>query len=225
MIVLAHRGERNSFLENTISSFQKAEELGAKYLEADLRLTKDNKIVVIHDRDLKRTHGNDRQVSSLTLMELKEVSKGKGKGSEVPELSELLSIAHVPINLDIKSWKINAPALVSEIKKFSSKVLICAWNPLVLKKIRTLDKNISLGIVFAPFLAPLLSLILNLLSFLSLSFLTIPLKIVSKKNVERCHRKGLQVFVYNVDDETTAKRLKDLGIDGIITNNQSLYNL
>jgi glycerophosphoryl diester phosphodiesterase len=225
MIVLAHRGGRNSFLENTISSFQKAEELGAKYLEADLRLTKDNKIVVIHDRDLKRIHANNHWVSSLSLKELKEISASKDKASEVPELSELLSTANVPINLDIKSWKINSPVLVSEIKKFSSKVLICAWNPVVLKKIRTLDKNIALGIVFAPFLAPFLSLVLNLLSFLSLSFLTIPLKTASKKNVERCHRKGFQVFVYNVDDETTAKRLKDLGIDGIITNNQALYNL
>jgi glycerophosphoryl diester phosphodiesterase len=225
MIVLAHRGERNSFLENTISSFQKAEELGAKYLEADLRLTKDNRIVVIHDKNLKRTHGSNHRVSGLTLEELKKVSARNDKGSEVPELNELLSTARVPINLDIKSWKIAAPVLVSEIKKFSSKVLICSWNPFVLKKIRTLDKNISLGIVFAPFLAPFLSLVLNLLSFLSLSFLTIPLKIVSKKNVERCHKQGFQVFVYNVDDETTARRLKDLGIDGIITNNKALYNL
>ena len=50
-----HRGNAKSFRENTIEAFQSAKEIGFNYLETDLRITKDDKIITFHDPDLLRT--------------------------------------------------------------------------------------------------------------------------------------------------------------------------
>ena len=58
-LIIAHRGDVTNAPENTIPAFQKSLELGADGIELDVRLTKDEKLVVFHDRRLERTsNGN-----------------------------------------------------------------------------------------------------------------------------------------------------------------------
>ena len=49
----AHRGGANDFVENTLEAFQQSINLGFKYIETDVQATKDNKLVIFHDDDLK----------------------------------------------------------------------------------------------------------------------------------------------------------------------------
>ncbi|MBX7257837.1 MAG: hypothetical protein K1Y02_15860 [Candidatus Hydrogenedentes bacterium] len=96
--VIAHRGASAYAPENTLAAFRKAHELGADWFELDCTLTKDGKIVVIHDGTLKRTTGVDKPVEALTMAELKKLDAGSWKGSRfagepLPSLDESLSFA------------------------------------------------------------------------------------------------------------------------------------
>ena len=55
IVVAGHRGYRAKYPENTLVSFSKALELGVDMIEFDLNLTKDKRLVVIHDQKVDRT--------------------------------------------------------------------------------------------------------------------------------------------------------------------------
>ncbi|HER23531.1 MAG TPA: hypothetical protein ENO17_00475 [Candidatus Atribacteria bacterium] len=76
-LIIGHRGAKGIAPENSISGFKKAVELGIDGVELDVHLTKDEKLVVIHDMDLKRLTGQKISVSQLTFKELKKYDISK----------------------------------------------------------------------------------------------------------------------------------------------------
>jgi len=54
---MAHRGESENTPENTMLALEAAESIGVDVLESDVRLTKDDKLVLFHDEDMERTTG------------------------------------------------------------------------------------------------------------------------------------------------------------------------
>jgi glycerophosphoryl diester phosphodiesterase len=71
-LIIGHRGVKGIAPENSLSGFKKAVELGIDGVELDVHLTKDEKLVVIHDMDLKRLTGLKIPVRQLTFKELKK---------------------------------------------------------------------------------------------------------------------------------------------------------
>ncbi|CAI2373778.1 unnamed protein product [Moneuplotes crassus] len=69
----AHRGGSLEGLENTMTNFKKAKELGGLYVEMDVCMTKDKKVVVIHDPHLKRISGIDKNVNDCNYAELPKI--------------------------------------------------------------------------------------------------------------------------------------------------------
>ena len=102
---IAHRGLHNQdkeIFENTLSSFKSA--LDNDYLiELDVHLTKDNKVVVIHDDNLKRLFNIDKKIKNLTLEELKNY-KFPHTEDTIPAFSEVLDLVKgkVPIIIELK---------------------------------------------------------------------------------------------------------------------------
>ena len=76
-LIIGHRGAKGIAPENSLSGFKKAIELGIDGIELDVHLTKDNKLVVIHDMDLKRLAGLRIPIKQLTFKELKEYDISK----------------------------------------------------------------------------------------------------------------------------------------------------
>jgi len=70
--VIGHRGVKGIAPENSLSGFKKAVELGIDGVEMDVHLTKDGKLVVIHDMDLKRLTRLKIPIKQLTFEELKK---------------------------------------------------------------------------------------------------------------------------------------------------------
>jgi len=70
MIYFAHRGASKNYPENTLLAFNEAIMAGAKAIELDVHKTKDSKLVVIHDEDVKRTFQGKGLIKDLTLEEL-----------------------------------------------------------------------------------------------------------------------------------------------------------
>jgi len=76
-LIIGHRGAKGIAPENSLYGFKKAVELGIDGVELDVHLTKDGKLIVIHDMDLKRLTGLRIPIKQLTFKELKEYDISK----------------------------------------------------------------------------------------------------------------------------------------------------
>ena len=75
----AHRGANETHPENTLAAFKEAIRLGAHMIEFDVRMTKDKKLVIMHDKTVDRTTNGSGAVSDLTLNEIKKLDAGSWK--------------------------------------------------------------------------------------------------------------------------------------------------
>jgi len=88
--LVAHRGDMSTYPENSMLAFQAAIELGFTYLELDIQLSKDRVPIVIHDDNLKRTTGIDKNVRDFTADEINSIHLNSSTQSE--NRNELLKI-------------------------------------------------------------------------------------------------------------------------------------
>ena len=107
--VAAHRGWRTKYPENTLEAFRAAEALGVDQLELDIRVTKDNELVIIHDATVDRTTDGSGLVCEKTLAELKALDAGIFKGEEfagcrIPTVIEFMEFIkdNKTITLDVE---------------------------------------------------------------------------------------------------------------------------
>ena len=94
--IIAHRGASHLAPENTLASVNLAWKLGADSVEVDVYVSKDGRIVAIHDESTKRTAGVDWKVAERTLAELRTLEVGRWKaeawaGQRIPTLEEVLA--------------------------------------------------------------------------------------------------------------------------------------
>lgn len=95
--VVAHRGCRSLYPENTLEGFRKAIELGVDAIEFDVHPTRDGKLVITHDNTLERCSNGTGMVHDCTLEELKALDFGSWKGEQfrgtrIPTLEEVLDL-------------------------------------------------------------------------------------------------------------------------------------
>jgi glycerophosphoryl diester phosphodiesterase len=97
-LIIAHRGDSSRCPENTLAAFASAMEAGADLVEADVQLTGDGHVVVIHDATVDRTTNGKGDVRRLTLPEIRALSAGypsrfgpQYAGERIPTLAELLA--------------------------------------------------------------------------------------------------------------------------------------
>ncbi len=92
---VAHRGHSIAFPENTLEAYRKAIELGVEMIECDINITRDGKLVMIHDATLDRTTNGSGRVSAATWEEIQQLDAG-GKfspefaGARIPSAEETL---------------------------------------------------------------------------------------------------------------------------------------
>ena len=123
-LIVAHRGSSHVAPENTLPAFHLAWEEGADAVEGDFLLTKDGKIVCIHDGSTKRLSDKNLVVSKTTLRELQTLDVGswkheKYKGTKIPTIAEVF--ATIPkgkkIFIEVKCGPEIVIPLVKEIKR------------------------------------------------------------------------------------------------------------
>jgi len=89
IIYIGHRGTRRFFDENTIPAFKAAQKVGADIIELDVRKTKDNKLIVFHDKTIDRITNHSGTINGITYKELKKI-KTKHTNEKIPLLSKVL---------------------------------------------------------------------------------------------------------------------------------------
>jgi glycerophosphoryl diester phosphodiesterase len=233
--IVAHRGASFDAPENSLSSMKLAWEQGADSVEFDLWLTRDGKIAVFHDTTTKRYDGQDRKVSDLTLDELRQLDIGKIKGApytgeKMPSLEDIL--ATIPPKkravIEIKCGPEILPEFVRVLKaskRPASQLSVISFNFESVKQSQALLPDIEHYLLAGykkdpatgkmPEIAPLIEQAKQArLTGLDLQF-TWPF---SDEFVSTIKKSGLKLIAWTVDDAAVAKKLVELGVDGITTN-------
>ncbi|WP_396185814.1 glycerophosphodiester phosphodiesterase family protein [Flavobacterium sp.] len=110
VLVIAHRGDWRNFPENSLEGFSSAIDMGVDIIEMDVAKTKDNQLVIMHDKTLDRTTNGKGLVSDWTLDSLRKLYLKDGMGIEtkykIPTLEEALIVCKGKslVNLD-KSYE------------------------------------------------------------------------------------------------------------------------
>lgn len=107
--VAAHRGWWAKYPQNTMEAFRAALEIGVDQIELDIRVTKDNELVIIHDANVETTCNGEGLVKDMTLAELKELDAGiktgeEFKGAKIPTLIEFMELIkdHPTLTVDFE---------------------------------------------------------------------------------------------------------------------------
>ncbi len=121
--VIAHRGEHLSHVENTLSAFQGAIDVGADFFELDVRTTSDGRLVLMHDNTVNRTTNGKGKVREMTFDQIRALDAG---GNQVPTFEEALSLAHRRIGVYVDCKDISPSDLVNALEKadMNDKVVI-----------------------------------------------------------------------------------------------------
>jgi len=228
-------------------AFQRAVQLGCRYLETDLRTTKDGVMVTIHDETLDRISDGSGPVRALTLAELKRLDAGyrfsldggqtfpfRGKGVTVPTLAEVTqAFPDICLNLDIKQKE---PPLVEALATFieeqgaHDRILAGSFHDRILKEFRRRTGG-RVATSAASWEARLFwqANRLRLTRFLRPAYdaLQVParqgsLPVVDRRFVQAAHRLGIQVHVWTVDEREEMHRLLNLGVDGLMSDRPDL---
>ena len=152
MNIYAHRGlfDNKKIVENTISAFKKAL-LDNLNIELDIRVTKDKKIIVFHDSNIKRLTGIDRLVKDMSYEELKDISL-LNTTDKIPLLEDILHLVSGKVRLLIELKENFSSNTLNELNKllldYNGKILLQSFNPIILRKMTyTSLKRYKMGIL------------------------------------------------------------------------------
>jgi glycerophosphoryl diester phosphodiesterase len=218
-IAFAHRGGASEAPENTLPAFQRSFDLGYRYFETDVHVTSDGVVVAFHDDDLLRTCDVPGTIHELPW---RTVSTARVAGVEpIPRLAELLhAFPDARINIDCKTDAAVGP-LGDELARAGvlDRVCVAAFSDRRLARLRRRfgrDLCSSAGPVE--------------LGLLRITGLAVPgplaaqvpvtmrgVRVLTDRFVRSCHRRGIEVHAWTIDDPAEMERLLDLGVDGIMT--------
>jgi glycerophosphoryl diester phosphodiesterase len=211
MLRIGHRGARAYEPENTLRSFKKALEIGVDAVELDVRKTKDNQLVVIHDADVKRTTNGKGLVSELTLTEIKAFSTDKGE--KIPTLKEALDFLDkkVKILIELKETGVEKQVLTAVSERGLQKnVIIVSFIEEALQKVRKLDNEVETGLIYARHKNPLKTAL-----ELKANYLLPLYRFTHTANVQKAHENGLKVIVWTINKPEEVAEYAKKGVDGI----------
>jgi glycerophosphoryl diester phosphodiesterase len=234
-LIIAHRGESYDAPENTLAAVNLAWERNADAVEVDVHLTKDGKIVVIHDDNTWRITHTYRKVSKLTLEQLRLLDVGAYKGKrwareKIPTLEEVIDTVPADKQLFIEI-KGNA-RILEELKRVLDNSSISPEQPVLigmdLTTMGTIKKDLSAYQVCwvcamkdekhmqagsnrgEELIARALQAGLDGLDIKAS-------KEVGKDFIARAKSAGMKLYVWTVNDPAEARRLFEAGVDGITT--------
>jgi glycerophosphoryl diester phosphodiesterase len=234
-LIIAHRGESFDAPENSLSAINLAWERGIRAVEIDIQITRDNKIVVIHDRDTYRISGKKNIVADSSLDELKLLDSGlfkdkKWEGERIPTLHEVLCtlpeqaklIIEIKCNGDILG-KLKHELDQSGLK--DSQIEIIAFNLNILEEAKKIMPSyrmlwlLDLDYNWPWWLCRINKhRIIKKVKHLNLDGVDVwSGKLLNSEFIKTFKNAGLYIYAWTTNDPDTARKLIEYGIDGITT--------
>ncbi len=223
--VIAHRGASGVAPENTLAAFRRAAELGAGFVETDLRATRDGALVALHDASLERTTNGHGLLADSALRELRELDAGswfdpRFAAERVPTLEEILDWsrqAGLGLFLELKGEPTGPflATLVSALGRSERRnhAVVISFLRAALAALRELDGELVTGLLFdEPLPDPI-----GAARAAGAQQLLPRRNLIDQDLIAQAHRAGLPLVAWTVNDRGEMRRLLALGLDGIMT--------
>lgn len=232
--LFAHRGGNaaGDGRENTKRAFSSAVRLGYKFLETDVILTKDKKVICYHGSHNLYTKWRSglelrKKAQRLTYKEIKDK---KLNGTEPPLLEDILrAFPKSLFSVDVKTKEVVGPA-VEIIKKVGAedRVIITSfslWRTLKANGfLRGKDKQASLCLsrFSAKIISPVNSMFIRFVKFLGIRYLQVSHTRISRRLIKICRQNGIFIYAWTVNDDKSMRKLLSMGVDGIMSDDSRL---
>lgn len=232
-IPFAHRGRSLDGRENSMAAFERAIGLGYRYLETDVRATRDGTLLAFHDKTLDRVTDHAGAIARLPYS---QVAKARIAGTEpIPRLEEILGAwPRARVNIDVKAE--NAIGPLTEVlhrTRAWDRVCVTSFSTRRLRHVRARMRLLAgrevctalsphgVALLRARSLSGPLGGLIRLRE-LGVPCAQVPYRLarapfVTRAFVTTAHALGLAVHVWTVNDPAVMGDLLDLGVDGIIT--------
>jgi glycerophosphoryl diester phosphodiesterase len=214
-----------------MAAFLLAGEMGADGIELDVHLSADVELVVIHDHTVDATTDGHGAVSTLSLAQLQQLDAGsrfdpRFAGERIPTLRQVFEGVgqRLLINVEIKAPPGRHPATLEqevvrliEESGMIDRVLISSFSPRSLRRARRLNRHIPLALLYS---RPEPAVLPRLLRWGRIPYdaLHPHYGLVDARTMGRARARGQRVNVWTVNETEDMRRMRDLGVDGIITN-------
>jgi glycerophosphoryl diester phosphodiesterase len=246
VLVMAHRGGRDLWPENTLYAFEGAVALGVDVLEMDLHSTKDGVIVVMHDKTVDRTTDGEGPIQDFTWDELRLLDAGyhwseddgqtfpyRGQGITIPTLEQVLSsFPDMRLNIEIKQSEPSIVDAVCELildYQMQDMVLVASFNTDTIQEFRQACSEVAstAGEGEVRLLYVLSLLYLGRLYSPPAEAVQVPeyrgnIHVLTPRFVSAAHNRGMQVHVWTVNQADDMERFIEMDVDGIITDRPDL---
>ncbi|MED1097276.1 MULTISPECIES: glycerophosphodiester phosphodiesterase [Bacillus] len=239
IVNVSHRGASGYAPEHTLVSYEKGEKMHGDYIEVDLQMTKDGKLIAMHDETVDRTTNGTGRVKDYTLAQIKQLDTGSWfneaypqyanpdyEGLKVPTLEEVFQKfgKNAKYYIETKSPDVY-PGMEKELLRLVNKydinkdtLLVQSFSSLSLQKMQQLDPSVKL---------------IQLLSYKSNAVITdaeiAAIKeyavgvgpnhtYLNQEYVRKVVDSGLEIHPYTVNDKGRMQQLIDWGVTGMFTN-------
>ncbi|MDA1127616.1 MAG: glycerophosphodiester phosphodiesterase family protein [Chloroflexi bacterium] len=228
-LVIAHRGDVTKAPENTLSSFHAALESGADGIELDVRLTKDEKLVVFHDRHLDRTSNDSGPVNHRVLEEVRALDVGSWfspgfQGEHPPTLDEVFEslpadfLINVEMKVIMKGMRTIAHKVAEVVQRHArwGSTLVASFNPISLYELKKIDPKINRGYIWSrrhPF--PIRSRCFS--PMVQADWYDPANDSYNPKLQRKFQERGSRVLAWDLDFGRDMARMTAVGLDGFVT--------
>lgn len=218
-MVVGHRGCALLEPENTLRGFRRAIELGCDAVEADVRVTRDGALVVMHDEEVDRTTDGTGRVAELTLAQIRALDAGRGE--RVPTLREVLELVggRVLFVCELKEDAAVAPAVAAVREAgLGADVLFASFELPRLARARSIDPSLRTLAIFArpphDFAARAAAV--------GAEGVTIQYRHVTAATVDVARRANLAIHAWTVNLPEDVRELIALDVDAIVSDRPDL---
>ncbi|XWX29642.1 glycerophosphoryl diester phosphodiesterase [Staphylococcus phage PG-2021_87] len=224
-MLIGHRGATGYTDEHTIKGYQMSLDKGADYIELDLQLTKDNKLLCMHDSTIDRTTTGTGKVADMTLSYI-QTNFTSLNGEPIPSLDDVLNHFGTEVKYYIETkrpFDVNMDKeLLTQLKSKGLigigserfQVIIQSFARESLINIHNQFSNIPLAYLTSTFSEAEMDDCLSYGSYaIAPKYTTI-----TKELVDLAHSKGLKVHAWTVNTTDEMQSLIQMGVDGFFTN-------
>ncbi len=199
--------------------------MGAGFIETDLQLSRDARLVAIHDATVNRTTNGQGAVHDLTLAELRRLDAGSWFGSEfagerIPTIEEILEFAKkhdVVFYLELKpsgSWG-GEHALISALRESGeiARTVVISFDPAILANVRKIEPTVMTGLLFEGQISDPLAKAIEI----GARQLAVRGSLVTPRLLKEARQRDLQVVCWTVNHPAHMRLVVEAGVDGIIS--------
>jgi glycerophosphoryl diester phosphodiesterase len=236
-LLIGHRGYPARYPENTLAAFTGAMDAGCDMIELDVTLTRDRRVVVIHDDTLDRTTNGSGPVRDRTVEEMRTLDAGswfapRFAAERVPLLDEVIALTagRCMLNIEIKesAFEEGYPPdaiehQVAELVKTGGamdRVIVSSFDRRILERLARMPAPPALAFISDAGADPEVMGVLRTIK----AFSWHPRRtVLTREQVERVHAEGMKIYPWTINTRSEADALLQLGVDGLICNEMTAF--